>query len=85
MILMIVRTTINIQDQALELCKRKAAETGRPLGDVVSAAILEAYTGRPASRKRSRFDLPVGGEGGLMPGVDLDNSTTLEDIMEGRD
>ena len=85
MILMIVRTTINIQDQALELCKRKAAETGRPLGDIVSEAILETYTERPASRKRSRFNLPVAGEGGLMPGVDLDNSVALEDIMEGQE
>ncbi len=85
MILMMVRTTINIQDQALELCRRKAAETGQPLGEIVSAAILAAYTGRTASRKQSRCDLPVAGEGGLLPGVDLDNSASLEDVMEGRE
>jgi len=78
-----VRTTVNIEDRALELAKKKAAETGRSLGSVISDALLQAYSGRPATRKVVRYGLPVSGTGGLRPGVDLDNSAALEDIMDG--
>jgi hypothetical protein len=78
-----VRTTINIRDQALELCRQKAEETGKSLGEVVSDAILQAYSGRPSSRQRRRYNLPVSGKGGLLPGVDLDDSSALQDVMDG--
>jgi len=78
-----VRTTVNIEDRALELGKKKAAETGRSLGSVISDALLQAYSGRPSSRKTTRYDFPVCGEGGLRPGVDLDNSAALQDLMDG--
>ncbi len=76
-----MRTTINLRDEALELGKRKAHELGRPLGDVVSEAILTAYRDRPTTRRKTTYDLPVSGSGGLRPGVDLDDSASLEDLM----
>ena len=78
-----MRTTVNIQDQALELCKQKAEQTGKSLGEVISDAILQAYSHRPSGQRRRRYKLPVSGQGGLLPGVDLDGSAALQDVMDG--
>ena len=78
-----MRTTIDIQKQALALCRKKAAESGESRGDIVSEAVLEAYSIRPKATKRRRFTLPTSGTGGLHPGVDLDDSAALQDIMDG--
>ena len=80
-----MRTTVNIRDEALELCRRVAETKGVPVGEVISEAILDSLGERPASGRRRRHDLPVSGSGGLKPGVDLDSSAALEDVMEGRD
>jgi len=79
-----MRTTVNIRDEALKLGRKKARESGVSLGEVVSEAILVAYREKPGSRRKKRFDLPVSGKGGLRPGVDIDRTADLEDIMEGR-
>jgi hypothetical protein len=79
-----MRTTINLREEALRLGKRKARETGKPLGEVVSEAILAAYGERPAPTARRRYPLPTSGRGGLQPGVDLDDSSGLADRMDGR-
>jgi len=77
-----MRTTVNIRPGALELCKKKAAETGQSLGEVISEAILQAYSGRSVEAKRRRYDLPAAGEGGVQPGVDLDDTSALQDLMD---
>ena len=78
-----MRTTLNLRDEASRLAKRKARELGKPLGDVVSEAVVAAYGERPSSMRDSPT-LPVSGKGGLLPGVDLDDSSDLADRMEGR-
>ena len=80
-----MRTTVNIQDEALELCKDKAQEKGISIGDAITEAILTAYRHRPAKTRSRRFTLPVSGRGGLCPGVDLDSNAGLEDVMEDRE
>ncbi len=79
-----MRTTVSIQDEALELCKKEAQEKGMTLGEVITKAIFSAYRGRPKRPRSQRFTLPTSGQGGLRPGVDLDSTVALEDIMEGR-
>ena len=79
----IMRTTVNIQDEALELGKAEARDRGVSLGDIISEAIFSAYRDR-IERARARPEVPAGGRGGLCPGVDLDDSTRLEDVMDGR-
>ena len=79
-----MRTTITIQDEALELCRKEAGEKGMTIGEVITKAIFSAYRGRPKQARPQRFTLPASGKGGLRPGVDLDSSAGLEDIMEGR-
>ena len=61
---------------------------GRPvqnLGDVVNEAILDLLSNRPARKKNERMReiLVFDGEPGLQPGVDLNNSAELEDILDG--
>jgi hypothetical protein len=80
----VVRTTVNIRDEALEACRKAAEAKGVSLGEVISEAILDSLGERPGGGRRRRYDLPVSGEGGLRPGVDLDSSAALEDLMEGR-
>ena len=80
-----MRTTVNITDEALELCKDKAREKGISLGDVIAEAIFTAYRQRPVRTRARRFTLPVSGRGGLRPGVDLDSNAGLEDVMEDRE
>lgn len=79
-----MRTTVNLRDDALELAREKARELDRPLGDVISEAIVSTYQRRPKSERRSRFDLPVSGAEGLQAGVELDCASALEDRLEGR-
>jgi hypothetical protein len=79
-----MRTTIDIRDEALKLGKRKARELGKPLGEVVSDALLLAYGEHPSAAVSRRYDLPVSGKRGLRPGLDLDDSSALADLMEGR-
>ena len=79
-----MRTTININDALLAEAKQVAARTGRSLTDVVEDALRESLHRRyPATRRA--IDLPVFGEGGTRPGVDLDDSAALLDLMDQDD
>ena len=79
-----MRTTVNIQDEALELCKDKAQQKGISLGEAITEAILATYRDMPEKARARRFTLPVSGKGGLRPGVDLDSNAGLEELMEER-
>ena len=83
-----MRTTINLPESALELAKRKAAEEDASLGEVIAEAIYSTYLARPAAQGESAAGigvaLPVSTlEGGLRPGVRLENNAELEDVMNG--
>ncbi len=78
-----MRTTVNIQDEALDLGKRQARRQGVSLGEVISEALLESCQEKPESLDSAPFDLPASGVGGLQPGVDLDSRSRLEDLMDG--
>lgn len=79
-----MRTTVNLREQALELCKQRAEELEMSLGEVISEAVFEAFRDRPADQRTTRYELPTSGEGGLQPGVDLDNGSALEELMASR-
>lgn len=76
-----MRTTINIDDALLAEAKQVAARTGRSLTAVVEDALRESLR-RRSSHVRQPVELPTFGEGGLQPGVDLDDSAALLDLME---
>jgi len=70
----------------LRRAKRRAADTGRTLNAVIEDALRVALAPPRAQAVRERFELPVSREGGgVMPGVDLNNSAALLDLMERDD
>lgn len=79
-----MRTTINLDDALLAEAKQVAARTGRTLAAVVEDALRESLHRRHHTARRA-VELPVFGEGGAQPGVDLDDSAALLDLMEQDD
>jgi hypothetical protein len=79
-----MRTTINLDDALLAEAKQVAARTGRSLTAVVEDALRQSLHRRHPATRRA-IDLPVFGEGGMRPGVDLDDSAGLLDVMEQDD
>jgi hypothetical protein len=72
-----MRTTIHLPDDLLVQAKQAAAASRRTLTQVIEEALREALGRR---KRRGRPDaprLPLFGEGGLLPGVDLDDSAAL--------
>ena len=81
-----MRTTIRIDDDLHARAKRAAADTKRTLSAVVEDALREALARRDAfSKRRRKVRLPTWGEGGLRPGVGLDNSSALLDVLDDKD
>jgi hypothetical protein len=79
-----MRTTLNLHKEALALSRARARREGKSLGEVVSEAVFTAFRDRPAAAAVEAFDPPVSGEGGVMPGIDLDNTSELLDQIEGK-
>lgn len=77
-----MRTTLRIDDQLLRAAKKAAVETGRTLTAVVEDALRQALAHGSRSTKPPKFKLPSLDLGETMPGVDLDNSAALLDLME---
>ena len=78
-----MRTTIRLDDALLRKAKAAAAASGRSLNELIVDAIRAALSPRPsAGRVR---ELPTYQGRGLQPGVDLDDSAALLDMMDGRD
>jgi hypothetical protein len=80
-----MRTTIRLDDQLLTEAKRYASQSGRTLTGLIEDALREILARRQAKPPTPNVKLPTGGRGGVLPGVDLDNSEALLDIMESRD
>jgi hypothetical protein len=80
-----MRTTIRLDDDLLRAAKRLAVESGRTLTAVIEDALRQALA-RSDKPPSSRVKLPVSQSGSkLRPGVDLDNSAALLDLMESYD
>jgi len=77
-----MRTTIRFDDDLLREAKRVAAESGRTLTAIIEDALREALARRKEAPQRERIHLPTLKGGRLMPGIDLDNSAALLDLME---
>jgi hypothetical protein len=80
-----MRTTVRLDDRLLADAKREAARRGETFTSLMERALrLVLAKPSPASRRR-RVKLPVSSAvGGTLPGVDLDDSDALLDVLEGR-
>jgi hypothetical protein len=78
------RTTVRLEDNLFAQAKREAARRGETLTALIENGLrlTLAQPHRPRARRVHLPVSPVGG--GTLPGVDLNNSAGLLDIMEGR-
>jgi len=79
-----MRTTVRLDDALLETAKREAARRGLTLTALIERGLrLALASERPKPRRRVKLPLCRAG-GGVLPGVDLNDSAALLDILEGR-
>lgn len=79
-----MRTTVRLEDSLLQRAKRHAAEHQTTLTQVLDQALRELLNRQEQLGGRERVALPSFRGRGLQPGVDLDDSAALLDLMEGR-
>jgi hypothetical protein len=80
-----MRTTIRLDDSLLSEAKQRAARGGITLTAVIEQALRESFSRQKERSERRPVNLPVWGRGGVLPGVDLDDSASLLDLMERKD
>ncbi len=81
-----MRTTIRLDDELLTAAKRLAVESGRTLTAVIEDALRQSLSRRQVSERAAPAKLPVARGGGMLqPGVDLDDSAELGELMETSD
>ncbi len=80
-----MRTTINLPDELLARAKKEALHSGTTLTDLIADALRETLSRRAKKEKQSVFEVYTFGSGGLQPGVDLDDTSALLDLMDGLD
>ena len=76
-----MRTTIRLSDELLRKARKRAIEQGRTLTSLIEEGLRNVLSEvRPVNRTLVR--LPVSNaSGGTLPGVDLNRSSDLEDVM----
>jgi hypothetical protein len=77
-----MRTTIRINDQLLKEAKQLAARSGKTLTSVIEDALRESLSRQRGSGRHESVHLVTFSGKGLLPGVDLDDSAALLDVME---
>ena len=76
-----MRTTIRINEYLLKRAKKRAADEERTLTSLVEDG-LALILAKPKTSGRKRVELPVSkATGGVLPGVDLNRSCDLEEVM----
>jgi len=79
-----MRTTLRLDDTLMREAKRYAIDSGRTLTAVIEDALRAALSRRKRALPTTRVRLATYGRGGLLPGVDLDDSAALADHMDDR-
>jgi hypothetical protein len=77
-----MRTTVRLDDQLLADARRYAADSGRTLTSLIDEGLRSVLARRAATTPAGPVTLPTGGAGGLQPGVNIDNSAALLDVMD---
>ncbi len=80
-----MRTTVRLDDELLVEAKAYAARQGRTLTSVLEESLRRTLIEQRALAETRRTKLPLSRmRGGLQPGVDLDDSAALLDLMDER-
>jgi hypothetical protein len=79
-----MRTTVRLDDGLLEQAKAAARQRHTTVTSLIEEGLRLILTNERLGR-RAKVVLPVSREtGGVLPGVDLNNSASLQDLMEDR-
>ena len=76
---------IRISDQLLAEVKKKAAESGRTIATVIEDALRESFLRQKQRPKTPAFPVYRPKRPGLQPGVDLDDTAGLLELMDSVD
>jgi hypothetical protein len=80
-----MRTTVRLEDNLLCQAKREARERGETLTSMIERGLRLTLATEGRKLALRRVKLPVSkASGGTLPGVDLDDSSLLLDVMESR-
>ena len=82
-----MRTTINLPDDLIRQAKKAALEADTTLTEIIANALRVALANRSRKSGWTKTDLSpyTCGTGGVQPGVDLDDTSALLDLMDGID
>jgi hypothetical protein len=76
-----MRTTVRIKDNLLLRANKRAADEERTLTSLIVGGLVLILT-RPKTDRRKWVELLVSeASGGVLPGVDLNRSGDLEEVM----
>jgi len=76
-----MRTSINIDDQVYLEAKKYAAQSKKSFAQVIEEALRSTLSRKDISQNQKISLVTVGGDG-LKHGIDLDDSQSLNDIMD---
>jgi Arc/MetJ family transcription regulator len=76
-----MRTTVRLDEHLLAQAKKHAAESGKTLTSVLEDALRESLSRRKVHAKAKPVRLKTVKGSGVRPGVDLDDSASLLDLM----
>ena len=75
---------MRIRDDLLRRARKRAADEGRSLTSLIEDA-LTLVMATPKSDQRKKVDLPISkASGGVFPGIDLNRSADMEEVMNGQ-
>jgi hypothetical protein len=78
---MTARTTVRLPEDLVRRAKRKALAEGRSLTALIEEGLGRVLNDRPPAGRGKRILPPVRtATGGLMPGINLDDSASLQEI-----
>jgi len=79
-----MRTTVRLDDALLDRAKSEARLRHKTLTRLIEEGLQRVLAEPAGTKRRRKVVLPVGRKsGGVLPGVELDNSAALLDIMDG--
>jgi plasmid stability protein len=77
----VVRTTVRLDDDLYREVKARAAREGRTVASVLEDAVRVGMR-RPAAAEAKPFVNVPSGRGGVMPGVDLSDNSSLSEFLD---
>jgi hypothetical protein len=77
-----MRTTVNLPDELVRRAKKIAAESRTTLTALIEEGLHEAIARRKRRSRGEPLRLSTYGAKGPLPGVDLDDSAALLDLMD---